>query len=120
MRVLPALLLAVCLALGTVPVAAAATDLGINVVSNRADLISGGDALVEIVVPSDINTADVRVSLNDADVTGAFAVRDNGRFMGHLEDLLVGDNKVVAYVDASAPGRRPRARITITNSRIGG
>jgi hypothetical protein len=55
-----------------------------------------------------------------ADVTGAFAVRENGRFMGHLDGLLVGDNQVLAFVDPAASGRRPRAQITITNYKIGG
>jgi hypothetical protein len=120
MRAVLALVLTLSLLLGNVPIVAAAPGLVINVVSNRADLISGGDALVEVVVPSDISTADVRVSLNGADVTGAFAVRENGRFMGHLDGLLVGDNEVLAFVDPAASGRRPRAQITITNYKIGG
>src|SRR4051812_29465666 len=120
MRVLAALVLAVFAALLTAPIVTAAPGLVINVVSNRADLVSGGDALVEVVVPSDVSTADVRVSLNGVDVTDAFAVRENGRFMGHLDDLVIGDNDVVASVVPSAPGRRPQARITITNHSIGG
>jgi len=120
MRSFLAVVLTLSLLVGYVPIVAAAPGLVINVVSNRADLVSGGDALVEVVVPADINTADVRVSLNGADVTGAFAVRDNGRFMGHLDGLLVGDNEVVASVDPAASGRRPRAQITITNHKIGG
>ena len=120
MRVLPAVLLALLCLAAAGPALAGPLDMVINVVSNRADLISGGDALVEVVPPPDVNTSDVRVSLNGADVTGAFAVRDNGRFMGLLVDLLVGDNVVVASVDPSAPGRRPRAQITITNYKIGG
>src|SRR5881396_3830654 len=110
MRVVLAVFLALLVAASSVPAMAGPLDLAINVVSNRADLISGGDALVEIKVPADVRTADVRVSLNGADVTGAFAVRENGLFMGHLLDLNVGDNVVVASVDPSAPGRRPRAQ----------
>ena len=114
---LVALLLVLVTALGTL---AAAPEMVINVVSNRADLISGGDALVEIVVPPDVDPANVRVSLNGTDVTTAFAVRENGRFMGLLVDLVVGDNTVVASVDPAASGRRPKAQITITNFKIGG
>src|SRR5262245_50952854 len=117
MRVLPAVLVVLLLAAAAL---AAPPDMVINVVSNRADLISGGDALIEVVPPPDVNPADVRVSLNGTDVTGAFAVRDNGRYMGLLVDLLVGDNVVVASVDPAATGRRPRAQITITNFKIGG
>src|SRR4051794_33631556 len=45
------------LALLLIGVAAAtvhADELAINVLSNRADLISGGDALVQVVVPADV------------------------------------------------------------------
>jgi len=120
MRVL-SVLVALLLLTAAVPLALAAPgDIVINVVSNRADLISGGDALVEIVPPPDVNVADVRVSLNGVDVTSAFAVRENGRFMGLIVDLVVGDNVVVASVDPAALGRRPRAQITLTNYRIGG
>src|ERR1041384_2728065 len=120
MRVL-SVLVALLLLTAAVPLALAAPgDIVINVVSNRADLISGGDALVEIVPPPDVNVADVRVSLNGVDVTSAFAVRENGRFMGLIVDLVVGDNVGVASVDPAALGRRPRAQITLTNYRIGG
>jgi hypothetical protein len=120
MRAVPAVLVLLAAVFLVVSAVAAAPGLVINVVSNRADLVSGGDALLEIVVPSDISPAHVRVSLNGADVSGAFAVRENGRFMGLLTDLEVGDNDVVAFVDPAAPGRRPRAQLTITNHPIGG
>ncbi|HET7340796.1 MAG TPA: DUF6351 family protein [Methylomirabilota bacterium] len=118
---LRALLLAALLLVAiTAPTLAAPPDMVIDVVSNRADLVSGGDALVEVIVPPDVDPANVRVSLNGGDVTGDFAGRANGRFMGLLVDLVVGDNEVVAFVDPAAPGRRPRAQLTITNYRIGG
>ena len=49
-----ALLLAALLVAGGAMEAAAAlaTDLRIEVISNRPDLISGGDALVEVVLPA--------------------------------------------------------------------
>jgi hypothetical protein len=45
-------------------------DLQIRVLSNRADLISGGEALVEVGLPSGVRPAAVRVKLGDANVTG--------------------------------------------------
>src|SRR2546425_4385517 len=66
-----------------VPRAATALDaLQIKVLSNRADLISGGDALVEIVLPAKVLPTTVRVSAGGRDVTSVFALRSNGRFMG--------------------------------------
>jgi hypothetical protein len=89
----------------------------INVLSNRADLISGGDALVEVVLPAKAKAAyaDVRVALNDEDVTSAFALRGDGRFYGLVSGLRDGANTVVARVP-NGPG----ARIDITNHPIGG
>src|SRR5262245_58066908 len=77
-------------------------DLAIKVPSNRADLISGGDALVEVVIPADADPPNVRVRLNGVDVTNLFGVRDNGRYIGLVDGLDVGDNELVAYV-TSAP-----------------
>ncbi|HWY23596.1 MAG TPA: DUF6351 family protein, partial [Nevskia sp.] len=54
----------------------------IKVLSNRADLLSGGDALVEVVLPAGASASDVHVQLNGQDVTQAFALRANGRYLG--------------------------------------
>jgi len=58
--------------------AAMADDLEILVLSNRADLVSAGDAFVEVVVPPDVNPATVRVSRNRTDITSAFIVPTSG------------------------------------------
>ena len=42
------------LSYAAVPAGAATPSLGIDVVSNRADLISAGDALVEVNVPAGV------------------------------------------------------------------
>src|SRR6185369_16906509 len=57
------------------------TVLVINTLSNRADLISGGDALVEIVVPHDATPAGLHVAVGSRDVSSEFAVRPNGRII---------------------------------------
>src|SRR5262245_59947793 len=46
----------------------------ISVLSSRADMVSGGDALVRIDVPRMAPLACVRVFRNDDDVTAAFAL----------------------------------------------
>lgn len=81
----------------------------IKVLSNRADLISGGDALVE-VVPSA-----TKVELNGKDITSAFALRPNGRYMGLVTGLALGPNVLTAQI----PGGGGQ-RITITNHPTGG
>lgn len=56
--------------------------LTVKVLSNRADLISGGDALVEVVMAEGAKASDIRMTLDGADVTSQFALRGNGRYLG--------------------------------------
>lgn len=89
----------------------------IKVLSNRADLLSDGDALVEIVLPdkSKASFDALRVDLNGADVTSAFAVRDDGRVIGLVTGLVAGNNRLIARM-RNGPG----AVITLTNYAKGG
>ena len=102
-------------ALDAVPAEAAPTALEIKVVSNRADLVSGGDALVEIVLPPRVLSSSVRVDVDGRDVTAAFAARENGRFMGLVEGLKQGASVVTARAKGASA-----AKLTITNHPIGG
>src|SRR5258706_449873 len=106
----------VLLLLGLAAGAACATDdVRIYVLSNRADLISGGDALVGMTVPAGADASSMRVTLDGRDVTAAFAVRADGRYYGRIEGLAPGTNVVTAQL----PDGRG-ARITITNYPSGG
>ncbi len=62
------------------PGAAGAAGVEIDVLSNRADLVSGGDALVAISVPAGRKASDLKVLLGTTDVTEQFATRADGRF----------------------------------------
>ncbi|HEX6877937.1 MAG TPA: DUF6351 family protein [Nocardioidaceae bacterium] len=119
------LFIAVALAVPTVPLAAsgaelagsrvaATRDLAIEVLSNRADLVSGGDALVSVDLPARVAPGQVRVYLADQDVTQQFAARPNGRFEGLLSGMQVGEN----VVRVEAPGYAGQR--TITNHPNGG
>src|SRR5256885_10837337 len=93
--------------------ARAADRFDIAVLSNRADLISGGDALIEIVLPAGVDPARVRVDVDGRDVTAAFGVRPNGRYMGLVTGLAERANVLTARApDGSG------ASITITNHPI--
>jgi Tannase-like family of unknown function (DUF6351) len=87
----------------------------IEVLSNRADLVSGGDALVQVVLPDRVDPATVRVSVNGQDVTSAFAVRPNGQYEGLVTGLAVGANDVMATMRQG-----PTVHLTITNHPSGG
>jgi Tannase-like family of unknown function (DUF6351) len=107
---LPAAVLACSL---STPAAAAAPE--IIVLSNRADLISGGDALVQINLPASVNPAlGVKVALNGAVINSMFAVRPNGLYQGLVTGLNNGDNLLTVTTPQG------RAKITITNHPIGG
>ena len=68
----------------------------IVVLSNRADLISGGDALVEIKVPPGPCRKGVKIDVDGVNVNSAFAVRADGRYYGLITGLRNGDNVVRA------------------------
>src|SRR6267378_1321646 len=85
--------------------------------SNRADLISGGDALVEVRVPKNVSLNRVKLSLNGHDVTGAFTANASARTLrGVVSGLVEGRNDFAA--GESHGGRE--ARLVITNHPVGG
>lgn len=93
-----------------------AAPLTIRVLSNRADLISGGDALIAIDLPAGANAADLAVDLDGADVSDAFAARADGSIKG----LLTGLSEGAHTLTATLPGGEG-ARIAITaQSHLGG
>src|SRR5258706_2364677 len=72
-------------------------QIQIKTLSNRADLISGGNAYVEIVLPEGKTIAGLTVSAGGRDVTSAFALRSNGRILRVITGLPAGDNVVIAH-----------------------
>src|SRR2546422_505525 len=73
------------------------SNFEIVTLSNRADLISGGDALVEVRVPKGVALNKVRLSLNGHDVTGAFTANEAARTLrGLATGLVQGRNDLVA------------------------
>src|SRR4051795_11635980 len=107
-----ALALAVSAAL---PAGADAGTISIKTLSNRADLISDGQALVAIGLPRGARATGLKVRLGRRDVTQVFAHRSGRRFEGVVSRLRLGRNRLVATA--------PRARgagLTITNHPNGG
>ena len=92
----------------------------IRTLSNRADLISDGDALVEVRVPQVVPMHKVTLTINGVDVSAAFVADSNARtFRGVVTGLAVGENAFVADSNGNGAGR-PWASLTITNHRRGG
>ncbi|GAC1611671.1 MAG: DUF6351 family protein [Mycobacteriales bacterium] len=93
----------------------ASVPLRLVTLSNRADLISSGDVLVKVVLPSGVRPAEVRVDAGGRDVTRAFAVRPDGGLTGLVTGLGVGRT----VLTATAPDGSG-ARLTVTNHPQGG
>lgn len=106
--------LAALAAISIVPARADAASVTIEVLSNRADLISNSDALVEVMVDG-ADASGLIVELNGSAITSSFAVRPNGRYMGLVTGLAAGANDLVARFEGGAG-----ARLTITNHPVEG
>jgi hypothetical protein len=89
--------------------------LQIKTLSNRADLISGGDVLVEIVIPSGSPTGAVHVTAGATDVSAAFSHRPDGRTLGVITGLADGSTEIKADL-----GGKQGASLTVTNHPVGG
>jgi hypothetical protein len=92
--------------------AAAAGPITISVLSGRADLVSGGDALV--AVGGVASAHGLRVTVGGRDQSKAFARRAGGRVTGLIRHLRNGRNAVVARAGTRA------ARLVVTSHPLGG
>jgi hypothetical protein len=90
--------------------------LAVEVVSSRAEYVSGGDALVAVTVPDGVEPEDVSVSAGDTDVTDAFAPDpdDAARLVGLVEGLPDGDSEITATAGDES------ASVTVTDHPITG
>jgi hypothetical protein len=89
-------------------------SLTIKTLSNRADLVSGGDAFIEIVLPQGTSASGLKVDVGGRDVSNAFAQRPNGRVLGVVTGLSNGNNLLTAKVGGKG------ASLAINNHPIGG
>jgi hypothetical protein len=95
----------------------AIVGMTMQTLSNRADLVSGGSALVEIKLPAAASASQLKVDVNGTDVTSAFTTLPGGRTLGVVQGLTTGANTVTAK---SADGSFVAAKLLITNHPIGG
>ena len=87
----------------------------IRVLSNRADLISDNNVLIEIVADKPENLQNVKVRLGTVDVSDQFAMRENGRYMGVLSGLALGENEISAVLKSQG-----KVKTTVVNHPNGG
>lgn len=102
--------------LATAPPAAASEGvLRLETVSNRADLVSGGDVLIRVTPPRGSGAAGVSYAVNGRGVAGALRPEGNRRgLLALVSGLRNGKNTIIAT------GGGQRAELTVINHRIGG
>ena len=83
----------------------------IRTLHNRADLVSGGDVTVEVLVPAGSVSSGLRVDVGGRDVTSAFRAAGDGRYVGVVTGLATGDNIIVASTAGTSA-----AALTVTNA----
>src|SRR5262245_28995232 len=91
------------------------TLVQLKTLSNRADLISGGDALVEAVLHQGLSFCQLSITIGARNVTSDFAVRADGRIVGLITGAADGPTRVIARGMG-----RPAGGLTITSHAIGG
>lgn len=89
---------------------ASVNKLEIRTLSTRADWVTDGDALVELVLPAGVGASALAVDVDGRDVTSAFATRPDGRTLGLVTGLKAGANVLNARTAAGA------ASLTLTNT----
>ncbi len=90
----------------------------IRILSTRPDMVSGGEALVQVSVPRRLFASDVKVTLNGQDVTGDFHGRMAGSLVGLVQGLVQGENRLEVLTKESH--WRPIAKLEITDYPING
>ena len=94
----------------------AADSLRLRVLSSRADMISGGDALVRVELPAGVASADVKLAVNGADATKQLKADASGRSLTALvTGLTNGSNTLTATA-----AKTGSAKLTIVNHPITG
>ena len=86
----------------------------VRTLSSRADLVTGGDALVEVVLPRDADLRKVRVRAGNRDVTSAFTPAGPG-----LRGLVTGLPNGFSTITASVP-RYGAAQLLVKSAPQGG
>jgi hypothetical protein len=101
-------------------VAAPTADAGmpaprIEVLSNRADLVSGGDALVRVKLPRGVRPGRLRLTAGHRNVTRVLRRTGRRRLDGRVGGLRAGRVPLIARIRGGGA-----ARLWVTNHRIGG
>lgn len=62
----------------------------LQILSSRADMVTGGDVLVRVPVPAPLSSADLGIRLDERDITAQFTVTRDGQLIARLAGLASG------------------------------
>jgi hypothetical protein len=100
--------------------ARAETGFTISVLSSRPEMVSGGDALIEVVVPQQLPLDEATIKLNGRNVTGDFHPQAATHSLtGLVTGLKVGANSVQVFHGYKG-NKSPEAELALTNYPITG
>lgn len=114
---LPALAIAVLAAAAPVR-AESPRDFEIRTLSSKPNLVSGGDAVVEVTLPRYANKGNVVVRLNGVDITHQFDA-SGSRLVGLVSGMPLGKNRITAGSKHQAAGQHA-GKLDIVNHPISG
>jgi hypothetical protein len=83
----------------------------IRSLSGEPSLLSGGNALIELVLADPALHDGLQVFLNGEDASGEFALRSDGRIVGLVSNMQAGEN----LLEARAAGGDSGARLSLVN-----
>lgn len=89
----------------------------ISVVSSKKDLVTAGDAVIEVALPAGVTASQVKLLRNGVDVTPSLVATDSQTLRGIVTGLVDGQNQIDAVIDASG---RKFATLTVRNSPVTG
>src|SRR5512144_2173949 len=94
---------------------AAAQSLGLEAVSNRADLVSGGDVLVRVTLPMNVGANQSVLMLNGQPLANPLHAAPDGKgYLALVSGLALGHNSLMLAAGGSA------LQLDVTNYPIGG
>ena len=110
------LVVAIIAGVGGTHVVRAADTLQLRVLSSRADMVSGGDALLRVELPAGVAAGDVKVTVNGGDATKQLKADASGSSLtGLITGLTNGSNTVTATA-----AKKGSAKLTVVNHPISG
>ncbi|MBK6795710.1 MAG: hypothetical protein IPG76_02660 [Acidobacteria bacterium] len=118
-RLAMALVISMCGVFSIEGLSQTASRLQIRVLSSRADLVSGGDALIEVKAPAGTDLSRLTLTLNGREVTAMLkSGPENAVFHGLIGGMAVGANTLLAKMKSS--GNAAAASLKVVNHPITG